>query len=76
MQNQCICLTCYKQHEKPISTGTGTNHVHNQKQYYKSMGSNVFLPPTSTLSAGESVLNMGSMGKRDQKQHPGGLNLH
>lgn len=27
MQNQCICLTCYKQHEKTISRKTGPNCV-------------------------------------------------
>lgn len=70
MRNQCICLTCYKQHEKAISRGTGPNRVRNQKQHYKSMGATDFYPPPPALSAGESFLNMCSVGKRIKNNTP------
>ncbi len=57
-------LTCYKQHEKAISRGTGPNRVRNQKQHYKSMAATDFYPPPPALSAGESFLSMCSVGKR------------
>lgn len=70
MWNQCICLTCYKQHEKAISQGTGPNRVRNQKQHYKSMAATDFYPPPPALSAGESCLYMCSVGKKIKNNTP------
>lgn len=70
MRNQCICLTCYKQHEKAISRGTGPNRVHNQKQHHKSTGATEISPAPPALSAGESSLTTRSVGKRIKNNIP------
>lgn len=70
MWNQCICLTCYKQHEKAISQGTGLNRVRNQKQHYKSTAATDFYPPPPALSAGESCLYTCSAGERIKNNTP------
>lgn len=71
MQNQCICLTCNKQHEKVISRGTGPNRVHNQKQHHKRTRATKFLlPPPPSLPhslQGRALLNTRSVGKRIKK---------